>query len=117
MCVRCDVALGVTTPADSRAHRSGLSAALPDNTAKADMACRCIDRLRMTRGWPVPPAVVRRAQMRTALQHLARDANLGLHRVVTAGFSCAARIGRDAACLAGIRFMPGRKPVGRPLPD
>src|SRR6185436_15900336 len=46
---------------------------LADHAAKAEVAGRRVDRLRHARGRPVAAAIVRRAQERTALHHLARD--------------------------------------------
>src|SRR6516225_9789153 len=70
----------------------------------------------MTRGWPVAAAVVRRAQMRAALDHPARNFGLRLAGVIAPGFGPTARILRDAACLRRIGLMLGRPPVSGPLP-
>ena len=47
-----------------------------DDAAEADMAGRGVDRLGVARGRAIAAAIVRRAQMRAALQHLARNADL-----------------------------------------
>src|SRR5262249_45705808 len=46
---------------------------LPHQAAKTEMARRRIDRLRMARGGAIAAAVVGRAQMRAALDDLARN--------------------------------------------
>src|SRR6516162_1800109 len=90
---------------------------IPDDAAETDMACRRIDRLRMARRRAIAPAIIGRAEMRAAFEHLARDPDLGLAWVITVSFNAAARIGRDAAGLRCVGRMPGRIPVTRPLPD
>src|SRR6188472_3252309 len=47
---------------------------LPNDAAKADVARRGVDRLALAGGRAIAQAVVRRAQMRAALDHLAREA-------------------------------------------
>src|SRR5215204_6343929 len=81
------------------------------------MAGRSVDRLGMTRRRAVAAAVIRRAEMRAALQDLARYQNLGLARVVARVRRAAARVRRDAAGFGGVGFMPGRPPIGGPLPN
>src|SRR5215218_9496219 len=89
----------------------------PDDAAEADVARRRIHRLRMARGGAVAAAVARRAQVRAALDHLARDPDLRLARVVATGLAPTARVLRDAAGLRRVGFVPGCEPVRRPLPD
>src|SRR5215470_6524627 len=81
------------------------------------MARRGVDRLGVPRGRAVAAAVVWRTEMRAALQHLARDPDLGLARVITLRLVPAARVQRDAAGFRGIGLMPGGPPITRPLPD
>ena len=81
------------------------------------MAGRGVDRLGMARRGAIAPAIVGRAEMRAALQHLARDAHGGLARVVARFQRAAARILRHAAGLGRVGGVPGRIPVGRPFPD
>src|SRR5262245_11628461 len=69
------------------------------HAAKAEVACRGVDRLGMPRGGPIATAIVRRAQMRAALDHLARDFDVGKIGIVACFFPAAARIFGDAACL------------------
>src|ERR1700716_1578177 len=71
----------------------------------------------MTRGWSVATAVVWRAQMRTALDHFARNFDLRLAWVVAVPLCSAAPVFRDAACLGRVASMFGGVPIGRPLPD
>src|SRR5690606_33111397 len=70
----------------------------------ADRGCR-----------PVAPAVVGGAQVRTALEHLARNAWLGWMQAAT--LTAAARVARDATGPGGVTGMTGAVPVGGPLPD
>ena len=63
-----------------------------DDTTKADVRRRRIDRLRNAGGGAVADAVIRRAQMRTALQHLAWDLDLGLAAIVAVLFPLSARV-------------------------
>src|SRR5215469_2626773 len=79
-----------------------------DNAAKADMAGRGVDRVCVPRRRAVAPAVIRRAQMRAALQHLARNRNVGLARVVACFPVAALRVLRDAAGLVRIGPMSRR---------
>src|SRR5690348_17840040 len=71
----------------------------------------------MARGRAVAAAVIRRAQMRAALQHFARDADLGLAGVVALLLAPAARVLRNAARLGGVGMVARLVPVRRPLPD
>src|SRR5678815_58015 len=71
----------------------------------------------MTRGRAIAAAIVGRAQVRAALQHLARYPDLGLARVVAGVLTAAAEVMRDAAGFGSVSFMPGCVPVGGPLPD
>src|SRR5262249_15241511 len=64
----------------------------------------------------VTAAVIRRAQMRAALQHFARNPYFGLARVIARILATAPRVDRDAAGLLGIGLVSGRIPVGRPFP-
>src|SRR3954447_10390943 len=43
------------------------------NAAEPDMAHRAVDRFRVTRGRTIAAAVIRRAEVRTALEHFAGD--------------------------------------------
>jgi hypothetical protein len=54
----------------------------PDDAAQAEVRRRRLHLLGHPRSLPVPPAVVRRAEVRAALDHLAWDADLRLTRVV-----------------------------------
>src|ERR1700674_63411 len=63
------------------------------------MASRGINRLAVPRCGPVGPAIIRRAEMRTAFDHFARDFDLRLARIVALLFAWAPRIDRHAAGL------------------
>src|SRR5690242_1616378 len=81
------------------------------------MARRGVDGLGVPRGRAIAAAIIRRAEMRAALQHLARDADLGLAGVIAPLRAPATRVVRNAAGLRGIGLMPGGPPIGGPLPD
>src|SRR5690348_8121433 len=79
------------------------------------MTSRGIDRLRMTRGRPVAPAIVRRAKMGTTFDHFARNLDFGVAWIVALLRTRASRIDRHAA---GMLLLVARDiKVGRPLPD
>jgi hypothetical protein len=87
--------------------------------AKADMAGRAIDGLRMARGRAVALAVIWGAKMRSTLDHFPADAR-GLAPIDTFPKAAAARIGNRAARpLAAVRALAAGKdiPVVGPLPD
>src|SRR5262245_31533264 len=88
-----------------------------DDAAEAKVAGRRIDRLRETRGRPVSPAVVRRAQMRSALDHFSRDANAWVARIVACFLVAASGVLGNAAGLVRFVRMLRRIPVRGPLPD
>ena len=88
----------------------------PADAAKPDVAGGCIHRLGMARGGTIAPAIARCAQMRAALQHLARNPDLRLARIETGVLARAARVLRNAAGLRDIRFVPVDIPVGGPFP-
>ncbi len=74
-----------------------------------------VDRLRHACGRAVAAAVVRRAEMRAALGHLARDLHVGLARVEALFARRAAWVSRSAARAVDRRML--LVPVRRPLPD
>src|SRR4051794_33034990 len=84
---------------------------------KTDVTRRRVDRLRVARRRPIPSAIVRRAKVRAALNHLAWDPDVRETAVVTVLLAAAARVLWNAASLRRVGRMPGRVPVGRPLPD
>src|SRR4051812_23648984 len=88
---------------------------LPDDTAEADMAHPGVDRLRVPCGRAIAAAVARRAEVRSALDHLARNAAYRIPRIDTAGLCPTAGIGWNAT--GGPDVMAGREPVRRPFPD
>src|SRR5215471_10584521 len=70
---------------------------LPDDAAEADVAGGGVDGLGVARRRTVAAAVIGRAQVRAALQYLARDADVRLAAVVAAFLRRPARILRRAA--------------------
>ena len=91
--------------------------AFSPDAAEAEVACRCVDLLGMARSRPIASAIVRRAQVRAALDDLARDPDVRRGRVVAAVLAPAARVLRDAAGFRRVAFVLLRVPVGRPFPD
>src|SRR5690349_25165527 len=81
------------------------------------MAGGGVDRLGMARRRAVAPAVVRRAEMGAALQHLARNPDGRLAGIIALRLRPAARILRHAAGLRRIGLMGDRPEIGGPLPD
>src|SRR5690242_17305932 len=81
------------------------------------MARRGVDRLGVPRGRSIAAAIIRRAEMRAALQDLARNLDRRLARIVAGVLAPAARVLRDAAGLFGVGLMPRGVPIGGPLPD
>src|SRR5262245_3334752 len=71
----------------------------------------------MTRRRPIAAAIVRRAEVRAALQDLARNPYGGLTGVVALILATTAWIFRNAAGLRCVCIVPGREPVAGPLPD
>src|SRR6266568_9661441 len=90
---------------------------IPPHAAKSEMACGCIDRFGMPRCRSIAAAIVRRAQMRAALDHLAGDRHVGLAGIVATLLAPPARVLGNAARLRRIGLMPGCVPVRRPFPD
>ena len=71
------------------------------------MAHAGVDRLGVARGRTVAAAVVGRAQVRAALDDLARNAGRRTALAVAVGLAPAARVVRYAAGVGRIRGMPG----------
>src|SRR5262245_39337296 len=89
---------------------SGISLA-SHHAAKANVAGRCVHGLGVACSRPVAPAVVWRAQMRAALDHLAWNSDVGLARIVARSLGPSAGIFRNAASLRRIGRMHVRVPV------
>ena len=68
------------------------------------MACGSVDRLRVARSRPVTAAIVRRAEMRAALDHLPGNPDVRQRGVVAVVLAPAARI------LAGCSTLSARRP-------
>src|SRR6478672_1835612 len=77
----------------------------PHDATKPKMTCRCVDRFGVARGGTIAAAIVRRAQMRAAFDHLARDFDVGQPGVETCFLRSAPRIFRDAACFLRVSLM------------
>src|SRR5664280_3146842 len=71
----------------------------------------------MARGRSIAATVIGRAQMRATLDDLAGNSDLRLAQVVAVSLDPAERIFRNAARLWRVGGMPGRIPIGSPLPD
>src|SRR5215217_2572394 len=80
------------------------------------MARRCVDLLGVARGWPVPTAVIWRAQMGATLDHFARDPDVRCRWIVATLLTPAARVFRNAARLRRISFVSLGIPIARPFP-
>src|SRR5215207_692639 len=91
--------------------------AFSPDAAEAEMTCRCIDLLGMARRRPIASAIVRRAQVRAALDDLARDPDVSRGRVVAAVLAPGARVLRDAARFRRVALVLLRVPVDGPFPD
>src|SRR5471032_11012 len=98
-------------------HRCTYNPRLTDDAAKADVASRGIDRLGMTRPWTIAATIVSSAEMRAALEHLARNAHRGMAWIEAPITGAAARILRHAAGFGRVSAVLGRIPVDRPFPD
>src|SRR5205814_9786357 len=79
------------------------------------VARRRVDRLRHPRGGTIAPAIVRRAQVRAALHHLARDPDVRRAGIEALLARTAARIVDRATGLLDLSVV--LIPVGRPLPN
>src|SRR5580693_1371845 len=71
----------------------------PLHATESDVARGGIDRLGMTRRGTVAAAIIRRAEVRAALQHLARNPDVRQTGIVTGLFAAAARVLGNAARL------------------
>src|SRR6185437_11090196 len=80
------------------------------------MAGRGVHWLRMTRGRAIAVTVIWRTQMRTALEHLARNPDVGHASVVACVLATATGVHRDTAGLGGIGLMFRRVPIDGPFP-
>ena len=82
------------------------------------MGGRRVDRLALPGRRPVAQAVVRRAQVRAALDHAARDVRPGLARHQAGGRVGDPRVARHTASVPRSLSVPlGGEVVARPLPD
>src|SRR5436190_4156198 len=106
-------------PGRQEGSRSGESAIghLSSYAPEAEMAHPGVDHLRPARRRSVAQAVAVRAEVGSALDHLATDAELGLRGVVALLEVSAAWILGCAAGRAGGVRVRGRPPVIGPLPD
>src|SRR5437762_4492772 len=104
------------SPFHSSSCAQSSSFPISDHTPKPDMASGCVDRLGVPRGGTVTAAVVRRAQMRAALDDLAGNLDVRLAGIVTRCLRAAARVFRDAAGFGRIGLVLLRVPVRGPFP-
>src|SRR6201999_1124005 len=65
----------------------------------------------------IAAAIVRSAEVRAALEHLAWNLDVGVARIEARVLTATARVLRNTARLWRVRFMLLRIPVGRPFPD
>src|SRR5262245_41424124 len=93
-----------------------LCVALPADAAEADVRGRGIDRLCMTRRRPIAAAIIRRTQMRAALDHLAGNLDVRKAGVVAVLLSPAARVFWNTAGLRRVGLVLCRPPVRGPFP-
>src|SRR5579872_4366586 len=68
-----------------------------NHASEPDVACRGVDRLRVTSCRAVAAAVTRRAQVRAAFDHLAGNSDFGLAGVAASLLVTTVRVFRDAA--------------------
>src|SRR4249919_990517 len=95
---------------------SSMSASGVHHAAEAEMRSGRIDGLRHARRGAITPTVVRRAQVRAALHHAARNAHLRLRGIEALLLRAAARILGNAARFQHFAGMARAIPVRRPLP-
>src|SRR5690348_12162095 len=81
------------------------------------MAHRSVDRLSVAGRRAIAPAIVWRAKVRAAFQHLSPDLDLRLTWIEAFGFAPAARIARSAARFWRTYVVLGFVPVAGPFPD
>src|SRR6516164_7797914 len=111
------IASSVVTDAGLGALLNASVTPVPDDAAKADVAGGGVDGLSVAGRRTVAAAVIGRTQVRAALQHLARDADVRLAAVVAALLRRAAWILRRAAGAYRRDLVADAVPVGGPLPD
>src|SRR6516225_3124885 len=111
------IASSVVIDAELGALLSASVTPVPDDAAEADVAGGGVDGLGVARRRTIAATVIRGAQMRAALQYLARNADVRLAVVVAALLRRAAWILRRAAGSGRGDLMTGTVPVGGPLPD
>src|SRR5690606_996883 len=90
-------------------------ASRPHDAPEAEVTGGGVHGLRHAGSRAVPPAVVRRAQVGTALDHLAGDADVRRVRVVARVAFPAARVRARAAGTDSVALL--LVPIARPLPD
>ena len=98
-------------------HRSLSGPGRPDDAPESQVTRRRIDRLGKPGRGPIAAAVVRRAQVRAPFDHLARDLDVRLARIVAFLRRATPRVAWNAARLRLAMRTARCIPVGRPLPD
>src|SRR4051794_21131485 len=86
------------------------------NAPEAHVRGGGVDGLRKARRRTIATTVARRAEVRATFEHLARNPDLRLVRVVALRLDAAARVVGHAAGLLLLVRVARRVPVGRPLP-
>src|SRR4029078_7758390 len=95
---------------------SGILSLRPDYAAEPKVAGGGVDGFREPGRGSIPAAIIRRAQLRPALDDLARNADGGIAWIVAGLGFRTERVSRDAARLDDLAGMPRLIEVGRPLP-
>src|SRR5215470_10759638 len=103
-------------PLCCRSRRGPPPLAQPDDAAEPDVTGRRVDRLRQPCRRTVAITIIVGAEMRSALEHFARDSNGALARIEAVTLVAAARIHRNATRLLLVFGMLRLVPVARPLP-
>ena len=93
------------SPALADWHCSTRRSRMTNNAAEAHVARRRVHRLWMTRSRAVSTAVIRHAQVRSALKHLARNSDVGRAGVIARLLVATSRNPRDTAGLGDIGLI------------
>src|SRR3954462_12799206 len=96
---------------------SRVSPGLAHDATEPDVRGRRINRFGEASGRSIPPTVVLGAEVRAALQHLARYPDRGKKRIEAAVHGAPAWIRGAATRLARVFGVARAVPVGRPFPD